>query len=133
MERSTRYVLLLHLPNVHGAKQVEHVMRTAIRALPSEPTRTITQDKKRRWHNTWTSPSPLITRSISVIRNYRDNVDRTRTRTDCCVNTYPTAPTSQHSKESLQRIHRNLNGRSRRSLGYSTTEEKFAELVAPCG
>jgi IS30 family transposase len=42
VERSTRYLLLLHLPNGHGAEEVEHAMREAIQSLPSELTRTIT-------------------------------------------------------------------------------------------
>ena len=45
VERSTRYVLLLHLPHGHGAEEVERAMRKAIATLPSELTRTITWDQ----------------------------------------------------------------------------------------
>lgn len=36
VERSTRFVLLLHLPNDHGALAVEEAMRHAIATLPNE-------------------------------------------------------------------------------------------------
>jgi transposase, IS30 family len=45
VERSTRLVLLLHLPNGHGAKDVEVAMRKAIATLPSELTRSVTWDQ----------------------------------------------------------------------------------------
>jgi IS30 family transposase len=45
VERSTRYVLLLHLPDDHGAQSVETAMRKAIRTLPKELARSITWDQ----------------------------------------------------------------------------------------
>jgi IS30 family transposase len=36
VERSTRFVLLLHLPNDHGALAVEAAMSKAIATLPGE-------------------------------------------------------------------------------------------------
>lgn len=44
VERTTRYVLLLHLPHGRDAHLVEHAMRQAISALPAELARTITWD-----------------------------------------------------------------------------------------
>jgi transposase, IS30 family len=45
VERTTRYVLLLHLPQGRDAHQVEQAMRHAITALPAELARTITWDQ----------------------------------------------------------------------------------------
>ncbi len=45
VERTTRFLLLLHLPNDHGAVAVEEAMRTAIATLPKELTRSITWDQ----------------------------------------------------------------------------------------
>jgi IS30 family transposase len=45
VERSTRYVMLLHLPDDHGAQSVEVAMRKAIRNLPEELARSVTWDQ----------------------------------------------------------------------------------------
>lgn len=58
VERSTRFVLLLHLPDDHGAQAVEEAMRRAITTLPSELTRSVTWDREVKWPVTLTSPSP---------------------------------------------------------------------------
>ena len=43
---TTRYVLLLHLPDDHTAETVDTAMRHAIAKLPGELFRTITWDKR---------------------------------------------------------------------------------------
>ena len=45
VERTTRFVLLLHLPHGRDAHLVEQAMRKAISALPAELARTITWDQ----------------------------------------------------------------------------------------
>src|SRR6266516_3144123 len=45
VERTTRYVLLLHLPQGRDAHQVEQAMRQAITVLPAQLARTITWDQ----------------------------------------------------------------------------------------
>ena len=45
VERSTRYLLLLHLPDGKGAVHVEAAMKAAIATLPSELAKTITWDQ----------------------------------------------------------------------------------------
>ena len=45
VERSTRFVLLLHLPDGYGALNVERAMRKAIKKLPDELARSITWDQ----------------------------------------------------------------------------------------
>ena len=42
VERSTRYVMLLHLPNGHEAIQVERAMKEAIGSMPAELFKTLT-------------------------------------------------------------------------------------------
>jgi len=44
-----------------------------------------------------------------------------------------TTDLSVHSAEDLVRIQRSLNGRPRKTLGYMTPSEKFAEVVALTG
>jgi IS30 family transposase len=45
VERSTRYVLLLHLPDGRGADQVDVAMQRAIARLPGELVHSITWDQ----------------------------------------------------------------------------------------
>jgi IS30 family transposase len=45
VERTTRFLLLLHLPNGHSAPEVEKAMRRAIRTLPKSLIKTITWDQ----------------------------------------------------------------------------------------
>ena len=47
VERTTRFVLLLHLPNGRGAEQVNTAMKKAIAGLPKELFRTLTWDQGR--------------------------------------------------------------------------------------
>ncbi len=44
-DRSTRYVLLLHLPDGRHATEVDQAMRRAIKTLPGELCRTLTWDQ----------------------------------------------------------------------------------------
>ena len=94
VERTTRYVMLLHLPDGRDADQVEQAMRQAITTLPADLARTITWDQgiemvlPRR-----SSPSPPASRSTSATRTHPGSADRTRTPTGCCASTCPRAPT----------------------------------------
>ena len=45
VERATRFVLLLHLPNRHGALEVQEAMITAMSRLPATLRRTLTWDQ----------------------------------------------------------------------------------------
>jgi IS30 family transposase len=45
VERQTRYVMLLHLPDGHGAEQVRMAMAAKIRTLPAELFKTVTWDR----------------------------------------------------------------------------------------
>jgi IS30 family transposase len=51
VERTTRYVVLLHLPDGRAAHLVEQAMRQAISALPADLARTITWDQGKEMAN----------------------------------------------------------------------------------
>lgn len=131
VERSTRFLLLLHLGNDYSSRAVEEAMRKAIATLPDELMRSVTWDQGSEMarhvnftiatdvpiyfcdpHSPWQRGSNENTNGL--LRQYMPK------GTDLSV----------HSKEDLERIQRSLNGRPRRTLGYLKPEEKFAELVA---
>jgi transposase, IS30 family len=131
VERSTRYVLLLHLPNGRSALEVERAMRDAITALPREIVRTVTWDQGKEManhanftiatgvpvyfcdpHSPWQRGSNENTNGL--LRQYMPKgVDL-----------------STFSREDLVKFARSLNNRPRKTLGYMKPSEKLAELLA---
>jgi IS30 family transposase len=131
VERSTRFVLLLHLPQDHGALSVETAMRKAIKKLPDELARSITWDQGNELAN---HANFTVATGVPVYfcdphspwqRGSNEN-------TNGLLRQYMPKSTdlSQHSAADLVRIQRSLNGRPRKTLGYMKPSEKFAELVA---
>jgi transposase, IS30 family len=131
VERSTRYVMLLHLPDGPRAARVDEAMRTAVRTLPDELFRTITWDQGREMvrhvnftidtgvqvffcdpHSPWQRGSNENTNGL--LRQYMPK------GTDLSV----------LSPGDLRRIAQSLNDRPRKTLGYMKPSEKLAELVA---
>lgn len=134
VERSTRFVLLLHLPNDHGALAVEEAMRHAIATLPNELKRSITWDQGSEMarhveftiatgvpiyfcdpHSPWQRGSNENTNGL--LRQYLPK------STDL----------SKHSADDLLQIQRSLNGRPRKTLNYMMPVEKLSELIALTG
>jgi len=134
VERSTRYLLLLHLGEGRGADKVDAAMRRAIATLPGELFRTITWDQGKEMarhaaftidtgiqvyfcdpHSPWQRGSSENTNGL--LRQYLPK------GTDLSV----------HSQRDLERMARSLNDRPRKTLGYLKPSEKLAELLAHTG
>jgi IS30 family transposase len=131
VERSTRLVLLLHLPKDHGAASVEAAMRKAIKKLPNELARSITWDQGHEMSNhvhfTMATDIPVYFCDPSSPWQRGSNEN-----TNGLLRQYMPKGTdlSQHSAADLARFQRSLNNRPRKTLGYMKPSEKFAELVA---
>jgi transposase, IS30 family len=134
VERSTRFVLLLHLPDGRSPAQVAAAMAKAIRTLPVELTRSVTWDqgKEMAMHRTFT-----VTTGVPIYfcdphspwqRGSNEN-------TNGLLRQYMPKGTdlSVHSAADLRRIQRSLNGRPRETLGWKKPEEKLTELIALTG
>jgi IS30 family transposase len=132
VERTSRLVLLLHLPKGdHGANAVEAAMKEAIATLPGELVRSITWDQGSEMNN---HVSFTIATGIPIFfcdphspwqRGSNEN-------TNGLLRQYMPKGTdlSLHSAEDLRRVSRSLNTRPRKTLGYMTPLEKFTQLVA---
>ena len=131
VERTSRYTLLLHLPNGHSADEVGAAMRKAVKKLPGEFFRTITWDQGREMarhasfsvdtgiqiyfcdpHSPWQRPTNENTNGL--LRQYLPK------GTDL----------SRYSADDLDAIARSLNNRPRGVLGYMKPSERLSELLA---
>lgn len=131
VERSTRLVLLLHLPNDHSAKSVEMAMRKAIKTLPNELKRSVTWDqgKEMSTHANFTVKTGVPVYFCDPHSPWQRGSNE---NTNGLLRQYMPKGTdlSQHSSSDLRRFQRSLNGRPRETLGFLTPLEKFAEFVA---
>ena len=134
VERTTRYVLLLALPDGHSAEQVRVAMTAAISRLPAELVKTITWDQGREMaqhaqfsidtgiqiyfcdpHSPWQRGSNENTNGL-----LRDYMPKGKDLT----------PLTQ---DNLDWFAHSLNDRPRDTLGFMKPSEKLTELVALTG
>ncbi|HUR22783.1 MAG TPA: IS30 family transposase [Acidimicrobiales bacterium] len=134
VERTTRFVILLHLAGDRSAEAVRAAIATAIATMPATLQRSLTWDQGIEMaqhvrltieagidvyfcdpHSPWQRGSNENTNGL--LRQYFPK------GTDLSV----------HSPEVLQAAADSLNGRPRQTLGWMTPSEKLAELVASTG
>jgi IS30 family transposase len=130
VERSTRFVLLLHLPGGHGADQVAEAMSREMAGLPGALRRSLAWDQGKEMagharitvatgmpvyfcdpHSPWQRGSNENTNGL--LRQYFPK------GTDLSV----------HSREHLQAVAGELNGRPRKTLGWATPAGALAEFL----
>ncbi len=132
VERTTRLVLLLHLADGRSAVNVEAAMRRAIAQLPTELQRSITWDqgKEMATHASFTTATGI---PIYFCDPHAPWQRGSNENTNGLLRQYLPKGTdlSKHSAADLTRIQRSLNGRPRRTLGYMTPSEAYAQVVAP--
>jgi IS30 family transposase len=134
VERSTRYVMLLHLPGDHSAETVRDAMTAKIKTLPEHLFRSITWDQGTEMaqhrqfsidtgvavyfcdpHSPWQRGSNENTNGL--LRQWMPK------GTDLSV----------HSEADLDTIAYKLNNRPRQTLGWMKPSQRLVELVAPTG
>lgn len=134
VERSTRFVLLLHLGKNHGAKEVGDAMRKAIVTLPDELVRSVTWDQGNEMANH--RSFNVATHGPIYFCNPHSPWQRvSNENANGHLRQYMPKGTdlSKHSVEDLARIQRSLNGQPRKTLDYMMPVDKLAELVALTG
>ena len=131
VERTTRYVVLLHLPDGRAAHLVEQAMRQAISALPAALARTITWDQGKEManHAAFTLATGIPVYFCDPHKPWQRDSNE---NTNGLLRQYLPKGTnlSVHSADDLAGIARSLNNRPRKTLGYMTPSEKLAELLA---
>jgi len=131
VERTTRYVLLLHLPEGRDAHLVERAMRQAITALPAELARTITWDQgiEMSRHAQFTIATGIPVYFCDPHAPWQRGSNE---NTNGLLRQYLPKGTdlSVHSAGDLARIAASLNNRPRKTLGFMKPSEKLTELLA---
>ena len=134
VERTTRYVLLLHLPGGRDAHLVEQAMREAIGTLPAGLARTITWDQgiEMARHAGFTIATGIPVYFCDPHAPWQRGSNE---NTNGLLRQYLPKGTdlSAHSAGDLARIAASLNGRPRKTLEFMTPSEKLTELLAHTG
>jgi transposase, IS30 family len=131
VERTTRYLMPLHLPDGRDARLVEQAMRQAITALPAELARTVTWDQgiEMSYHADFTIATGIPVYFCDPHAPWQRGSNE---NTNGLLRQYLPKGTdlSVHSAEDLTRIARSLNERPRKTLGFMKPSEKLAALLA---
>jgi IS30 family transposase len=131
VERTTRLVLLLHLEEGRSAVNVEAAMRKSIATLPAELRRSITWDQgaEMSTHASFTTATRI---PIYFCDPHAPWQRGSNENTNGLLRQYLPKGTdlSKQSPADLKRIQRSLNNRPRKTLGYMTPSEAYAQVVA---
>jgi IS30 family transposase len=134
VERTTRYVMLLHLPAGRSASGVERAMRQAISTLPEQLRRSITWDQGREmaYHAQLTISTGVQVYFCDPHKPWQRGSNE---NTNGLLRQYMPKGTdlSVHTADDLAGYARSLNNRPRKTLGYMTPSERLAELLAHTG
>jgi transposase, IS30 family len=131
VERHSRYVILLKLPNGHNAEEVRKVMTKRILTLPAQLRRSITWDqgKEMAEHIRFTVETEVQIYFCDPKSPWQRGSSE---NTNGLLRQYlpKSSDLSQASQRELDAIARSLNTRPRQTLGWMTPSQAFAEAVA---
>jgi transposase, IS30 family len=131
VERSTRFVLLLHLPCGHGAGQVAAAMTEAMAALPAQLRRSLTWDQGSEMTN-HAQIAAATDLEIYFCDPHSPWQRGSNENTNGLLRQYFPKGTdlSVHSREHLDAVAAELNARPRKTLGWKTPAEALDEVLA---
>jgi IS30 family transposase len=131
VERHSRYVMLLKLPNGHNAEEVRKAITKRILTLPAQLRRSVTWDqgKEMAEHVQFTIDTGVQVFFCDPKSPWQRG---TNENTNGLLRQYLPKKTdlSIHSQRQLDAIARSLNTRPRKTLGFMAPCEAFAEAVA---
>jgi IS30 family transposase len=130
VERTTRYVMLLHLPGRHGALDIEQAMLDAVARMPEDLRKTLTWDQGSEMSN---HARIAIATGLDIYfcdphspwqRGSNEN-------TNGLLRQYFPKGTdlSSYSAEHLREVAAQLNGRPRKTLGWKSPHEALNQLL----
>ena len=131
VERQTRYVMLVHLPNGRLAPDVQHALIKAVRQLPTHLCRSLTWDQGKEMgaHATFTVATGG---QVYFCDPHSPWQCATHENTNGLLRQYcpKGIDLSSVTQAQLSAVAIELNGRPRHTLGWETPSEAFARVVA---
>ena len=116
VERACGFVMLLHLPENHGAVAVQNAMVEKMSQLPQVLRRTLTWDQGNEMANHVQIAAATDLDIYFCDRTRPGNAAATRTPTGSCASTSPRAPTQPMGPGYLDHVAAELNNRPRKRL-----------------
>jgi IS30 family transposase len=130
VERTTRYLMLLHLPEDHGAESVLRALTAEILTLPDHLRRTLTWDqgKEMAAHVRFGVDTKV---DVYFCDPHSPWQRGTNENTNGLLRQYFPKGTdlSAYGPEDLEHVAQELNGRPRKTLGWDTPAERLRDLL----
>lgn len=130
VERSTRYTMLLHLGQGRGADQVRDALTSTVATLPRHLARSVTWDQGSELgrHHEFTVATDIPVYFCDPASPWQRGSNE---NTNGLLRQYFPKGTdlSVHSREHLEAVAVQLNGRPRKTLGWDTPAERLAKLL----
>ncbi len=131
VERATRYVMLLHLPDGRSAEDVRDALVTTVQTLPSHLARSLTWDQGSEMaaHLSFTVATDVPVYFCDPASPWQRGSNE---NTNGLLRQYFPKGTdlSAHTREHLAQVAAELNGRPRKTLGWQTPAERLHKLLA---
>jgi IS30 family transposase len=130
VERSTRFVLLLHLPNGYAPAAVRDTLTATIKTLPGQLRRSLTWDQgsEMHYHHQFTMATDMPVYFCDPHSPWQRGSNE---NTNGLLRQYFPKSTDLaiHAREHLDAVAAQLNGRPRKTLGWDTPAERLTKLL----